>query len=213
MANENLARLVGHAFGDGSVHKKKAYFIYTNSNAKLHENVNQLIESQFGVVSQNRGTSISGTPRTQFSNKVGKKIVNLGAPMGSKVLQETKVPIWILNGSNKIKRAFLAALFDDEGNFRNDKNSRQIVFKSAKVISKQKNLEKYLGQLTKMLNEFGIKTSKIKKDQVKKRRDGKQIVSLRFWITGRKNFLAFKEIIPLRHPDKSRNLNEMASAG
>lgn len=212
MANEDLARLVGHAFGDGSIHKKKQYFIYTNSNTKLHRNVTNLVQKQFGKVSQNVGTSISGTPRKQFSNKIGKELVKLGAPRGSKIFQETKVPSWILNGSKLVKSSFLAALFDDEGSFRKDA-SKQITFKAAKEISRRGQLKQYLEQLTKMLSELGVKTSEIKKDQIKKRRDDAEIVSLRFWITGRVNFLAFKEIIPLRHPDKLRNLNEMASAG
>ena len=212
MANEDLSRLIGHAFGDGSIHKKKEYFIYTNSNVEMQETVTKLVEKQFGKVSQNNGTSIGGTPRRQFSNKVGRELVKLGAPRGSKVLQETKVPIWILDGSKEIKSSFLAALFDDEGNFRNDA-SKQIAFKAAKEISRQSNLEQYLEQLTKMLNEIGIKTSGIKKDQIKKRKDGIEIVSLRFWITGKVNFSAFKENIPLRHPDKLRNLNEMVSVG
>ena len=172
----------------------------------------ELIQKQFGKVSQNIGTSISETPRTQFSNRVGRELVKLGAPRGSKIFQKTKVPNWILKGSKEIKSSFLAALFDDEGNFRNDA-SRQIAFKAAKEISQQKYLKRYLEQLTKMLNELGIKTSGIKNDQIKKRVNGTKIVSLRFWITGRVNFLAFKEIIPIRHPDKLRNLNEMASAG
>lgn len=47
MANENLARLVGHALGDGNIHKHKFYFIYTNSNRTLRRLVIDTIGKEF----------------------------------------------------------------------------------------------------------------------------------------------------------------------
>ena len=49
-----IARLVGHAFGDGYIHKTKYYFVYTNSSAILHNYVRQLISDIFGDVKFNR---------------------------------------------------------------------------------------------------------------------------------------------------------------
>jgi intein/homing endonuclease len=214
MANEiEIARLVGHVFGDGSIHKSKQYFIYTNSNEKLQQVVQQIIEQVFGKIKFNIGTSISETPRYQYSNIVGKFLANKGAPVGSKIFQPTKIPEWISEGSEEIKSAFLGAIFDDEGNFRDSKNSRQIVFKSAKVKGLKKELEQYLSQIIQMLNDLGIKTSGIKRDQIKKRKDGSEIVSLRFWITGRENFKKFQEKIMLLHPEKIRKLSNMVPAG
>lgn len=101
MANKNalLARLVGHAFADGHIHKTKNYFIYVNSN------------------------------------KVGKQLAKKGAPVGSKVLQAIRIPEWIINGATDIKSAFLSAIYDDEGYFRDTPTSRQIVFKAASFDS------------------------------------------------------------------------------
>lgn len=214
MANEiMLARLMGHVFGDGSINKRKLYFIYTNSNEKLQQIVQQIIEQQFGKIKFNIGTSIGGTPRYQYSNVVGKYLAKRGAPVGSKVLQSTRIPDWILKGTDEIKSAFLSAIYDDEGNFRDERNTMQITFKSAKTKQLKKELELYLSQIIKMLINLGIKTSEIKHDQLKQRKDGNEIISLRFWITGRKNFRKFQEKITILHPDKSTKLLNMAPVG
>jgi intein/homing endonuclease len=214
MANEiETARLVGHVFGDGSIHKSKQYFIYTNSNEKLQQTIQKIIKKIFRKIKFNVGTSISGTPRFQYSTIVGKWLVSKGAPAGSKIFQPTKIPEWILEGNEKIKSAFLGAIFDDEGNFRDSKNSKQIVFKSSKVKYLKKELEQYLLQIIQMLNEFKIKTSGIKHDQIKKRKDGSEIISLRFWITGKENFRRFREKIMILHPEKIKKLSNMAPAG
>lgn len=213
MANEQiLARLVGHAFGDGSIHHSKQYFIYTNSNETLQKRVKGMVNGVFGRVKYNIGTSMGMTPRYQYSNKVGKALVQKGAPIGSKVMQRTQVPIWIFEGNKRVKSAFLGALFDDEGYFRNTSDSRQIAFKTAKVFGKRENLKEYLDQLIKMLNSLGVKTSDIKSDQIKSREDGEKIISLRFWITGRENFKKFSENIMLFHPEKEKKMLEMCGS-
>ncbi len=213
MANESISRLVGHAFGDGSIHHKKLYFIYTNSDNDMQLTVKKLIENEVGRVPMNIGTAISGTPRYQYSNKIGKLLVSFGAPIGSKVLNKTHVPCWIKTGSREIKAAYLAALYDDEGYFRSSPNSRQIVFKAAKSSHLRGNLVNYLNTIRGLLREFGIETSQIKNDQIKKREDGVEMTSLRFWITGHDNFVFFSKGIPLLHKEKRRRLLEMVHVG
>lgn len=213
MTNKNFARLVGHVFGDGYLHKNKKYFIYTNSNKHLHKLVQKLVQKEFGNVKFNEGTSIAGVKRIQYANKVGKKLSELGAPVGSKVLQEIEIPIWILNGSEEVKSQFLGALYDDEGYFRFDRKARQIVFKCAKEIKLKNNLVRYLSQIKLLLKDFEIESSEIKRDQIKKRVDGKEMVSLRFWITKNENFQKFKNKISIFHPNKISSLDKMISAG
>ncbi len=209
MANEDIARLVGHAFGDGSIHKHKMYFVYTNSEDSLQESVRQFVNGIFPECSLNVGTSISKTPRYQYSNAIGRFLVKYGAPVGSKVLQETRVPTWIKDASQKVKASFVAALFDDEGYFRDSKNSMQIAFKAAKTISLEENLVMYLNDVRSLLYSLGIKCSEIKTDQTKHRKDGLETVSLRFWITGKENFGQFHYKIPLLHPAKIKKLKSM----
>jgi hypothetical protein len=61
-----IARLIGHAFGDGSIHKTKYYFIYTNSNDVLQRKVKELVIKTFGNVKYNVGTFIGGILRYQI---------------------------------------------------------------------------------------------------------------------------------------------------
>jgi hypothetical protein len=211
MANKEvlLARLIGHTFADGNIHKNKKYFIYVNSNKQMHIEVQKIVKEIFGNVPLNIGTSISGTPRYQYSNIVGKYLADNGAPVGSKVLQKTKIPNWITNGNKKIKSAFLGAIFDDEGYFRDSPKCRQIVFKAAKSLNLQYNLEDYLLQLISILGSFKIKTSGIRSDQIKKTKDGTEMISLRFWITKYENFKNFRDCIELLHPERKEKLNNI----
>jgi hypothetical protein len=208
MNDTEIARLIGHAFGDGSIHQKH-YFIYTNTCDALHQYVKQTVIKNFGNVKYNVNTAISGTPRYQYSNVVGKFLVKRGAPVGSKTMQQTPVPDWIYNGSREVMCSYLSSLFDDEGAFRNEKNANQIVFKAAKMLYLKSDLEVYMSQLTDMLKILGIRTSSIKSDQIKFRQNGEKVVSLRFWITSKDNFEAFKNIILLMHPDKRVKLSDM----
>ena len=211
MNDAEIARLIGHAFGDGSIHQKH-YFIYTNTCNALHQHVKQIVIKNFGNVKFNVNTAISGTPRYQYSNIVGNLLMKHGAPVGSKTMQRTPVPDWIYNGNRKVMSSYLSALFDDEGAFRNEKNTNQIVFKAAKMLHLKSDLEAYMSQLIDMLKILGIKASSIKSDQIKFRQNGEKVVSLRFWITSKNNFEAFKKIILLVHPDKRVKLSDMINS-
>lgn len=211
MANnlDLTSRLLGHVFGDGSIHKNKKYFIYTNATPELQTEVKDIVMKIFGKVPFNIGTSIAGTPRYQYSNKVGYALCKRGAPAGSRVLQKTFIPAWVYNGNNKTKASFLGALFDDDGYLRDSKRSRAIVLKATKIHYLEDNLRDYLNQIREMLESLGICTSEIKFDQLKSRKDGCEMLSLRFWIIGKENIIKFKEGIPLSHPSKKVKFSDL----
>ena len=211
MANEKKARLVGHAFGDGNIHRRKFYFIYTNSNQQLHRFISQIIYTEFGNSKTVKRKSGKGIPQLQFSAKIGREIAKLGGVIGSKIHQPIKVPEWIKNGNEKIKANFLAAIFDDEGYFRDTKGCKQIVLKFSKIHELEKNLNEFLEEIRQMLLELDIKVSEIKNDQVKQNKRGEIVISKRIWITGKDNFLKFKEKIPIIHPEKVKKLSRLCS--
>jgi len=211
MANANLARLVGHAFGDGNIHKRKFYFIYTNSNRKLREIVKKIIKKEFKEVKITHRKSGKKIPQLQFPAKIGRKIIEMGGIAGSKVRQPTKIPEWIKNGSKKIKANFLAAIFDDEGYFRDTSGCKQIVLKFSKLKSLEANLDEFLGEIRQLLQDLGIRVSPIKNDQLKQNKKGETIISKRIWITGKENFKEFKRKIPIVHPEKVRKLSNLCS--
>jgi LAGLIDADG-like domain len=142
--NQYIARLLGHSFGDGHIHRAKAYFVYTNSCRELLDEVDESVNKEFGAVSSCRRTSIGGTPQIQFSAIVGRKLQALGAPQGSKTRQETMIPSTITKGRDATIANFLGALCDDEANVRTDSGSKQIALKSAKIASLEAELEAYL---------------------------------------------------------------------
>jgi intein/homing endonuclease len=204
-----IARLIGHVFGDGSIHKTKYYFIYTNSNNVLQQKVKELVIKTFGKVKYNVGTSIGGILKYQYPSRVGRFLSERGVPVGSKITQPTTIPEWIFKGDDKIKSSFLGAIFDDEGYFKDSSNSRQIVFKASKIIELRPELERYLLQIIQMLDDLGIKASNVKHDQLKTKKNGIEVISLRFWITGNNNFRNFREKITIFHPEKIKKLSNM----
>ncbi len=211
MTNANIARLLGYSFGDGNIHRKKYYFIYTNSNTKLMEEVVKIVKEEFPNVVLNNRMSGKGIPQIQFSAMVGRKLVGLGAVNGSKTTQEMKIPKWIKESNEIIKANFLGAIFDDEGYFRDERGKKQIVIKFSKINYLEENLNSFLKEISSLLNDLKIKVSDIKKDQIKNNSKGEIMISKRIWITGKENFLRFKEKILLFHPERIRKLTNICS--
>jgi len=211
MANERIARLVGHAFGDGYIHTTKLYLIYTNSSSSLLEHIRTVVSEEFGDVTVCPRRSGKGVPQLQFSANVGRALHSFGAPKGSKVHQQYSIPNWIRNGTREIKASFLSAIFDDEGYFREERDQMQIVLKQAKIARLEESLHRYLQGIARLLQDLGIQTSDVKRDQTKKRFNDETTISKRIWITGRTNFRQFREQIPIKHPDKCIKLTSMCT--
>ena len=197
-----IARLVGHVFGDGYIHIRKYYFVYVNSERSLLENVRNIITTLFGEVSLNIGTFIGGIPRYQFSSIVGRTLNEYGAPAGSKIKSPTPIPSWIMYGSEEIIKAFLSAIIDDEASIR----KYDITVKAEKIIAMKEYLEKYLSSLKILFNTLGIKASKPHKDQIKTKKNGEKVISMRIWITGRENLKKIKQL-NIIHPIKRKIIN------
>ena len=206
--NQRIARLLGHSFGDGYIHRAKAYFVYTNSSRELLNEVNECVTREFVPVSSCRRTSIGGTPQIQFSPVVGRKLHSLGAPQGSKTLQETIIPSTITKSSETTIANFLGALCDDEANIRTDPGSKQIALKSAKVASLETELETYLNQIKEMFEAIEISCSAPKRDRTYVR-GGLTKISKRIWVTGSTNFATFARKIVLRHSEKQARVRAL----
>ena len=209
MANERIARLVGHAFGDGYIHTTKFYLIYTNSNNSLHEYVTYLVSEEFGKFYVCERKSGKGVRQQQFSAKVGRALHSHGAPKGSKIHQNLSIPNWIRTGSENVKTSFLSAVFDDDGYFRDERNCMQIVLKHAKIKSLENSLINYLQEISQLFDDLGIRTSAVKHDQEKTKLNKETTISKRIWITDKVNFQRFRELIPIQHPEKQLKLTNM----
>ena len=204
----SILRLLGHSFGDGYIHKSKSYFIYTNTARELRNEVAGQVTKNFGNVSSCERTSISGAPQIQFSAVVGRKLVQLGAPQGSKTKQPTIIPKLITKGAEVAKADFLGALCDDESQVRPDSGSKQITLKSAKLVSLEAELDQYLNQIRELFESLEIKCSTPRRDRTYVR-GGEQKIAKRIWITGSTNFATFAQKIVLNHAQKQVQLQSL----
>lgn len=109
-------------------------------------------------ITESEKYSITGTTSSFICPVlIAKDFINMGMPTGKKVEQAFDIPKWILNGSKKIKAAFISGLYAAEGYTpvfqKNDKTLKTLGFN----VSKREYIEHNLHiQLSKILNDLGI---------------------------------------------------------
>ena len=174
-----VARLLGHAFGDGYIHATKYYFIYTNKNKDLTNEVKHLVMMCFPEASICERRSIGGIPQIIFY------------------------------GSTLMKGEFLGALCDDEVDIRTSKDCQQITLKVAKLVKLEKELDYYLRQLKEPFHDLGIKCSEPKFDRIYQTRRGEDKIVKRIWITGHDNLTLFARKTPILNREKLRRIKSL----
>jgi intein/homing endonuclease len=197
-----LASLVGHSFGDGYV---GSTFSYTNLSEELIDNTMSNIE--FLPI---KNTTINKWYHKALTIRPSRLIKDIliiaGAPKGNKILQETQIPKWIMNGKYEFKKKFLQALFDDEGSVLI--NKREIELAIAKNIKFDNNLKEFLDKIKILLNNIGIEGITITLNGYFNGKNGKT-VSYKLRICGVQNFINFRKKVGFLHPKKSQFLDRM----
>src|SRR3989338_5477965 len=88
----------------------------------------------------------------------------MGMPLGNKTRQEIKIPKWIKNSNRVIKRLFLAGFFGAEMSTPKT-NSKTCFFLPTidqnKIESLSQNAREFLIEIILLLEEFGVKNTKI----------------------------------------------------
>ena len=201
-ATPNLASLVGHSFGDGHISNA---FGYTNTSQRL---INDVIERvhKLPVEKITMNYWFHKAHDIRFSKLVRDILVVAGAPKGNKITNRYRLPDWIKFGSLKIKKAFLRALFDDEGSIVI--KHRQILFCLSKNIELEDNLDYFLRELKSLLKEFKIKRVSITVSHFHEGTNGKTIAK-HLSISGFFNFVNFQKNIDFAHPRKKKLLDTM----
>ncbi len=200
-ATPELASLFAHALGDGHIKKNKVQFCYVNKSKELIEHVKSCVEQTFGIA-----------PTINFSEKyqlyfvysptiVARVLIMLGVPVSRKTIQEIMLPDWITKGSQEIKRAFIRALFDDEGWVGTTQGSFAIGFGQNKRRDLIGTHRKYLEQIRCIIQEIGIQTSEIFRISEKE-----DFIQLGFKIIGRDNIKKFLDEIGFNHKLKQEKL-------
>lgn len=199
-----LAKIVAFIMGDGHIKKNRQniYFYFKH----LHDAEKFVDDFKF-IFNQER----MRINKTQFcyealisSQHFGRLLEELGAPIGNKVTKSFCVPLWVYYGPERIKLAFLAVIYGNEGS-KPWKNRWRIQFVISKNKENVRNLLVFLNQIRAMLNHFGISTSFI---QLRKQK-GRHFCG-RFYIKGKENLHKFYKLLEFSYAsEKQRYLESL----
>jgi len=203
-----LASLVGHVFGDGYIGRKKSQFEYCNDNQRLLDQVESDIYQLFGL-----------NPFTKRKNRIGypvilgKILVRFGAPYAPKILSDDPIPQWIMDNPN-YARAFLQAIYDDDGSAMYAKNYRAKGI-NLHIIRHQRHEKatiRLLSDIGSMLRYFNVRSGQPKIIRRYSKSDGERIVAY-INITDIRSIENFDSKIRFTRGNKNDTLKRILSLG
>lgn len=201
--NLSLARVVGHLMGDGYVNRR--YIRYNNKNEFLLKNFQTHFSNIFSDIHFIKGRTSSGTLFVQVQNK---KIIGVLFGLCEDFRSHNlKFPNFIKTLG--MKREFISSIFDDEGcvGLRIFKKTGEIK-RNLEIASKSK---KFLGSIKVILEkDFNIKCNKI--ISFTRNLNGKKFITWKLSITGKENFIKFKDKINFNSPEKIKRLDYMINS-
>ncbi len=201
--DDSLASLVGHSFGDGHI---SISFEYTNTCKELlDEVINNADKLSIKNVKVIFNRQPNKTPTLVFPKSVRDVLVCAGAPIGNKITSNFKFPDWIKNGNNKIKGAFIRALFDDEGNVSSNRIIRLSLSKRVDFVN---NSRLFFEEIKSVLEDLGINRVIINKRKSVNGKNGETVENT-LAIFGFFNFKKFFEVIKFNHPKKMKLLQKL----
>ena len=212
--DSRIARIVGNITGDGHIqldNRRGVVSFYSKYFDKIkNENklFNQLFDLNGHVYKYNRKSGI--VYGIMFTSKALAVIFSvLGVPVGNKTSTRFNVPNWILNGDNKIQRAYLLGMFTSEGTIYNSKhNGWRLEIEQYKIEKLSIYGKKYMNQLKKLVENFGIKCSKVRSCRKNKRKDGTLTSAWEFYIW-RQSFKDFYDKIGFDDTIKMKKLEKV----
>jgi len=199
---EQLASLVGHAFGDGHVSTQR--FKYVNKRKELVDEVKNYTNLIFGHEGRDFYIKNKECFGIEFPGVIGQLLHLVGVVHGRKTVKEMYVPDWIRKGSDEIKTSFIRALFDDEGSVVIGKLQRFISISMYKDVELIQNHIDFLNEIRQILTELGIKPTKLvyKKDYKNTKEFGFRILSF-------ESLSGFMKTINFTHLLKHKKLIEV----
>ncbi len=120
-----------------------------------------------------------------ISKELALFLITIGVVEGRKTDTIFFVPEWIKNGIKKIQSAYLRGLYDYEGCIETTKQANgrpcwRISISQNKNENINENGRYYMEEIRKMINKFGIKTSPVRFNHKRLRKDGSVSIENRF---------------------------------
>jgi intein/homing endonuclease len=208
-----IARIVGDITGDGhlQIDNRRGIISFYSKYLEKIKNENKLFNQVFGlkghIYKYNRNSGI--VYGIMFTSKpVAIIFLALGVPSGNKTAKKFNIPDWIFNGSKEIKKAYLVGMFTSEGTVYNSKHSDwRLEIEQYKIEKLSIYGKKYMSQLKKMVESFGIKCSNVRTCRKNKRKDGSLSLAWEFYIW-RQSFKDFYNKIGFDDTNKMKKLKE-----
>lgn len=177
---EIIAALIGYCDTDGNITDSVNFCMGCEKDAEMIKNATFLIglgdTSEIKEYKTNQtltdGRINHSTWRISLDKNLSRLVIALGAIVGIKTTQESRVPEFIKFCNLQVKASYLSALFGGDGetltyienNTLTRKSSRWQIsppgFGNTKIESLAKNLELYLDEIKGLLSEFGINSRK-----------------------------------------------------
>ncbi len=213
--NPQLAYVVAAITGDGHLQIKEWRHLTSFFSKEIEEiesmkmRFNELFQLQGKMYIDDRKKHKTKT-RVYWlffnSKSVALFLKDIGTPVGNKTNTPFSIPEWVLRGNAQIKGAYLRGLFDTEGSiFCRTINRWQMGFKMAKNEKILDSGMAYLDQIRKLLADFGVKCSPVRKGFLNTRKDGSRSFELLFNIE-LNSFGNFYKYVGFGHSKKHEKL-------
>jgi tRNA-splicing ligase RtcB (3'-phosphate/5'-hydroxy nucleic acid ligase) len=223
------AKVLGYMFGDGCLYKTgknlcgSAYgpledleemrkdLERINVNSKIYSrNRKHRIITKYG---EKEFSAINNELHIHSQNFL-EDLEKLGMPLGNKTRQEIIIPEWIKKGNKLIKRLFLAGFFGAE--MSSPKASSKTCFfcptiDQNKIEKLSQNARDFLIDLALLLEEFGIKNTKISEMDDYKNKYDEKTRRFRLFIKSDKDNLRLWQTIGFEYNKKREMLANIAS--
>src|SRR3989344_980260 len=197
MLTIEMARCIAKISGDGNLYYR--YIRYSNTCDTLREEFKEDCKKEFGNINFTEGIGNSGTKFVQIHGK--KNIARFLEYLPDYRSEYIFVPNQIKQANKNIKRNYLRAFYDDEGSPSLRLNKKTKEWKRS--ISLASNSLQILQEIKEILIKYPIKTNKIVRSKPESNYDKTFVLN----ITGKENFLLFKENIGFKHPSKIKRLD------
>ncbi len=224
-----IAKILGYMFGDGTLYRTKDKLCSAAYGTKEDlDSIKKDLE-RLSVRSEIYSRKRMHKIKTKYGEKTfeavnhelhihsksfNEMLAELGMPVGNKTSQEIKIPEWIKNGSLILKRLFLAGFFGAE--LSTPKASSKTCFfcptiDQNKIECLKDNARQFLIDLTLMLDEFGIRNTKISDFEDHINRKGERTRRFRLFIKGEDDMLKLWRNIGFEYNKKRSDLANIAS--